>query len=673
MWGLSRFAPGTGPHAAPEDPSGAGLFRAPWSRRLAIGLGGAFAVLLALAAALPLVDLSRWARPLEAALGDALGRQVIISGKTRLHLIPRPALSMDGVFVANSEGGVSRYFILADHVRASLGVMTLPQPAVTVDKIEIDGLGINFERGANGGASWKVQGLDKPLRLGSMLSLSIQPRAIVATNFRLTHPGADAAPEPFAVGRAVLLRPAEGSDRIRILAQNGAGLWTLDAKVATLGALLAGERTEVAATLDGPGTRAILRGGRQKKDASLVLAGEGKSEDVASLMRLFGLPGGQGGVAGEFTLNLRSDKSAGALEMAFARLGTGDLAGDLTYKLTPALEVAGKFAARRFDLRTIVPAMSGKRERLFSRAPIGAAYWRNIKLNLEFAAGQMAWGETDLGTGRAGLWADHGILSLGPVEISGPSGSLAGDATLDVRGVPQLALIVRANVAKLGDALQSVGGPAADGRLDAAVELSGSGASLAEIMSNAAGQTNLLFGKGILAPALAKAVPNEIAFGRSAVPADTIEAGDPIAARTRDSALQIACLVSRFDIAGGRATSRSFLLETAEAVTTGEGIIDLGAESLDLRLRPRPRDPALIGQAQDLSVRGPLSAPQWVAAAGETRRGLARTASALATAEGFSSFMPLLDSQAGLANPCIKTLMGEGLLRSAANASAPTR
>lgn len=649
------------------------MFGAPWLRRAAIGVGALVGVVLALSAALPLLDLSRYARPLEVALGDAIGRQVIISGKTRLFLLPRPALVMDGVFVANSEGGVSRYFILADRVRANLGLTPLPQPTVTVDDITIDGLGINLERSADGGASWKVQGLDKPLRLGRMVSLLVQPRTIVATNFRLTHPGSDAAPEPFAVGRAMLLRPAEGSDRVRVLAQNGAGLWTLDAKIATLQALTGGAPTQVSATLDGPGTHATLKGGRQSKGASLVLAGEGRTEDAASLVRLLGMLGGQRAVGGEFTFNLRSDKAGGALEMAFPRLGAGDLAVDLTYKLTPSLELTGKLAAHRFDLKTIIPPMPAKSERLFSRAPIGAAFWRNLQLNLEFAADQVSWGETDLGTGKASLWADHGILSLGPVELSGPSGSLGGDATLDVRGVPQLALIVRANVESFGALLKSVGAPAIDGRLDAAVELSGTGASLAEIMGGAAGQTNLLFGKGTLAPALAKAVPNELAFGRSAAPADTIEAGDPIAARTQSDALQIACLVSRFDIAGGRATSRSFLLETAEAVTTGDGVVDLGAESLDLRLRPRPRDPARIGEAQDLNVRGPIGAPQWLPAAGETRRGLARTASVLATAEGFSSFMPLLDSKAGMANPCIKTLMGEGLIKSASAGAAPTR
>ncbi|MFO1186453.1 MAG: AsmA-like C-terminal region-containing protein [Alphaproteobacteria bacterium] len=649
------------------------MLHAPWFRRAAVGAGSLLGIILVLAAALPLLDLSRWARPLEVALGDALGRQVIISGKTRLFLLPSPALVIDGVFVANSEGGVSRYFILADRVRAGLGVRTLPQPIITVDDLRIDGLGINFERSADGGASWKVHALEKPLRLGSMLNLLVQPRAIVATNFRLTHPGANAAPEPFVVGRAMLLRPAEGSDHIRILAQNGAGLWTLDAKVATLGALFDGERTEVAATLDGPETRAMLRGGRAKRGAGLVLSGDGNTRDVGSLMRLFGLPGGQAAIAGEFTLNLRSENSGGTIEMAFPRLGEGDLVANLTYQLAPGFELAGKFAAHRFDLRTIVPPLPAKRERLFSRAPIGAAFWRGAQLNLEFAAEEVSWGPTNLGTGRAALWADHGILSLGPVELSGPSGSIGGDATLDVRGVPQLALVLRASVESFGAALKSVGAPAIDGRLDAALELSGTGASLADIMANAAGQTNLLFGKGTLAPTLAKAIPSEIAFGRSAPPADTIEAGDPIAARTQENALAIACLVSRFDIAGGRATSRSFLLETAEAVTTGEGSIDLGAENLDLRLRPRPRDPALIGQARDLTVRGPIGAPQWVAAEGETRRGLARTASALATAEGFTSFMPLLDPRAGLANPCIKTLMGEGLIRSASAASAPTR
>src|SRR5262249_3616079 len=159
---------------------------------------------------------------------------------------------------------------------------------------------------------------------------------------------------------------------------------------------------------------------------------------------------------------------------------------------------------------------------------------------------------------------------------------------------PQFATTFKASVPSLKALLAALGEEGVDGRLDAAAEISGSGRSLAEIMAHAAGETNILFGDGTLAAELAKRLPNEIVFGRPQAPSAEVNPEDPGASlRPSNDSLNVGCLVSRFDILGGRAHSHTFLLETAQAVTTGDGMIDLGKEALDLHLRPRPRDPAL--------------------------------------------------------------------------------
>jgi hypothetical protein len=670
--GAKRMSTDPSPEAGPADGALTLMWGHAWVQRTGFALVVAVAVGGAIAAAVPFLNLATYARPLEAALGDALGRQVILSGKVNLHLLPKPFLAMDGVFVGDAEGTPGRYLLLADRVTAGLGLEGILKAQLTIDELLVDGVTINLEGTTPAAARANARHLEKPLQLGLPLSLLVRPRTIVVSNFRLTQPGSGADHRPVLIGRAILLRPPYGSDLVRILAHNGSGFWDIEARVAKLSALFAGAPVQITAALDGPGTRATLKGGRETKGARLALSGEGQSQDFAALGRLLGLPGGQPNVPATFKMNLKAEGQAGSLQVEFPVLGAGDLTIEASYKHQPELELSGKFTSHRFDLRSIFPNLSASAKTgIFSRAPLGHGLWRKARINLAFNAERVSWGAAELGTGKAALWADHGIMSVGPIDLSGPAGTLSGDATLDARGVPQLAVILHASVESFATLLQAIGEPVLDGRLDAALELSGSGASLAEIMGSAVGQTNLLFGRGTLGPNLAKSIPNELAYGRSAAPTADPNPEDPGATLAGSPELKVGCLVSRFDIANGRAESRSFLLETAQAITTGDGSIDLGNEHLDLRLRPRPRDPALIGEAQDLVVRGPIGAPQWTVASGEIRRGLARTTGRLATTDGFAAFMPLLDPQAGAANPCVNALMGGGpLKRAAANAPA---
>lgn len=655
--------------SAPAGPSGgggalpalAGVWQRGWFRGLTIAVAAIGGIYAAAAAIVPLVDLAPYTRPLETSLSQALGRDVIISGGTHLNLFPRLALKLNGVFVANAQGAPSKYFIVADHMTANM-MLDVTAPALVIDEIAVDGVNLNLERTPKGVASWTVNPIAKPLDAG-LANIIVRPRTILVTNFRLSRPGDDGA-EALMTGRAIWLHPKRGSDVLRVFAHNSGGAWNGEARIAGLAALSTGAPVQIAVDLTGPGTTLSLKGGRETKGASLVVAGEGTSKDFSALERFFGLPGGQPHVDATFTVNLTSDPQSGALKVAFPTLGAGDLVLDATYKTGPEHEFLGKLTAKHLDLKAFLPSswLAGA-DSLFSRAPIGPGLWQG-RVKLDLTAEHVTLGTADLGAGMAGLFADRGVLSAGPVRLAGPDGTFSGDVTLDLRATPQLALTLKADVPSLGALLAALGQPSLDGRLDAAIELSGQGASLADIMAHAAGQTNLLFGQGKVAPKLAEALPNQLAFGRATAPSRELNPEDPLATPAADESLIVGCLISRFDIESGRARSRAFLLETAQAITTGEGEIDLAKQAFDLHLRPRPRDPALIGEAQDLKVSGPIRAPKWAPEAGDPRRGLARAPGRVATADDFAGFMPLLDAQAGLANPCVKTLMGESAIAS---------
>lgn len=645
-------------------------------RRAAIGVAVAAGAFAAVASVTPLINLAPFARPIEVAMSDALGRQVIISGAVHLSLVPSLALKMEGVFVANAEGGASRYFLLADGLAAELGVSVLPRPVFTVNELRLDGLSVNLETSPKGEASWQLRAAKPTLDIGLPIDLELVPRQIVVTNFRLGDPGPGGEISPRVIGRAILVRPLHGSDMVRVFAQTSNGPWQIDARIANLPALLSAAPVQLAGELTGPTTTASLKGGRESRGGALTLEAQGQSGDFSALERLAGLAGGRDGVPAKFTLSFKSQAQAGTLHVDFPALGAGDLALEANYKHAPGLQLTGKITSHRLDLRAFIPRFAPpKAGPLFSDVPIDAGAWRALQAAFTLDAEQLTWGEDLIGAGRARLWADHGIVSLGPVTVLGSSASFSGDATFDTRAEPRLAVTVHASISSIGALLKSGEHSAIDGHIDAALELAGTGRSPAALMASAAGQTNLLLGPGRLAPALAKSVPNELAFGRTTAgaPAD-VNPEDPGAARVAHAGLEIGCFVSRFDIESGKAVSRALLLVTAEAITTGDGEIDLARELVDLHLRPRPKNPALISEAQDLDVSGPLREPKWTPAAGTVRRGLVRAGGQMAAGDGFAGFMPLLDAQAGLANPCVKSWMQESLpTRQVAKASDMTR
>jgi hypothetical protein len=302
--------------------------------------------------------------------------------------------------------------------------------------------------------------------------------------------------------------------------------------------------------------------------------------------------------------------------------------------------------------------MRSQGRNLFSDKPIAIGALARSQIDFKLGAESVNWHDTRIGRLDLGVWSNNGILAAGPITLDGPETQITGDATFDLRAVPKLSISLKAKLVNLGALIKPVSGDAAPAksatRADMAFELMGTGNSLAEIMATSYGQTDLLIGPGDAGGALALALPTEIAYG---LKRDHSLAPLPNA----DRPLNLACLVSRFDIAEGRATSRALYIDTSAATTTGEGVIDFANEALDLHLTPRPKDPDLISQARDIDLHGTLGNPVFAPRDAATK-GLSRLASETALAPASDIIMPLLAPEAVLANPCVRSLMSESAL-----------
>src|SRR5690606_3642502 len=77
-----------------------------------------------------------------------------------------------------------------------------------------------------------------------------------------------------------------------------------------------------------------------------------------------------------------------------------------------------------------------------------------------------------------------------------------------------------------------------------------------------------------------------------------------------NSTAEIRCAVASFDVSGGTATARTFVIDTTPVLARGSGTIDLGAETMNLRIDGETKEARLIRLWAPITVQGPLRGPK---------------------------------------------------------------
>jgi hypothetical protein len=72
----------------------------------------------------------------------------------------------------------------------------------------------------------------------------------------------------------------------------------------------------------------------------------------------------------------------------------------------------------------------------------------------------------------------------------------------------------------------------------------------------------------------------------------------------------VSCLAGRFDIADGKAKTGGVVMDTPGAAVVGTGVINLGAETIDMRVDSKSKDVSLAALAVPMRLTGPLRRPQ---------------------------------------------------------------
>ncbi|MGO4687769.1 AsmA family protein [Brevundimonas sp. 2YAF1] len=297
------------------------------------------------------------------------------------------------------------------------------------------------------------------------------------------------------------------------------------------------------------------------------------------------------------------------------RVGSSDLSGVVEVKkANDRRRVDAQLASRSLDIDDLAAvlgarpqvtsggtvATSGKPGKLLPDAPLRTERLRTMDGTLSYRAGSVKANALDIRQVRLGADLKDGILKLDPVSFAFSRGELNGTARIDAtRDTPYSAVDFRLGGYPLESIIPARGGaPTVTGRALGRAKLEGPGASIHELAANSKGTISLVVPHGQMRSAFAELLGINVGAGLA-----KLLSGD-------QSSSAIRCAVANFSVAGGTATASTFVIDTDVVLAQGTGTIDLGAETLNLRIDGKTKKPRLLRIWAPITVNGPLVSPR---------------------------------------------------------------
>jgi uncharacterized protein involved in outer membrane biogenesis len=297
------------------------------------------------------------------------------------------------------------------------------------------------------------------------------------------------------------------------------------------------------------------------------------------------------------------------------RVGSSDLSGDLVVdKVGDRRRVDAVLHSRLLDIDdlasvlggrpTVTPAgntvvTSGQPGRLLPDAPLAVERLRAMDGTLRYTAAQVKRNELDIRKVELGAELKDAVLDLDPVAFNFNRGELRGTARINAkRDTPYSAIDFRLRGYPLESIIPARGGaPTVTGSALGRARLEGPGASIHDFAAASKGQITLVVPHGKMRSAFAELLGINATAGLF-----RLLGGD-------ESTTEIRCGVADFSVAGGTATARTFVIDTTPVLARGAGTIDLGAETMNLRIDGETKQARLVRLWSPIVVQGPLTAP----------------------------------------------------------------
>jgi uncharacterized protein involved in outer membrane biogenesis len=244
---------------------------------------------------------------------------------------------------------------------------------------------------------------------------------------------------------------------------------------------------------------------------------------------------------------------------------------------------------------------------------------------------------------------NNGVLSLAPLNFDMAGGSLNSTIKLDGSGregknaIKATAKVTarRLQIKQLFPAIEGL--QASVGHINGDAALSATGNSIATLLGGANGEIHTLIDQGTVS----KMLLEKMGLNIGNIVLTTLFG---------DKQVNINCMATDFAVDRGIMYSRTFVIDTQEAIINVDGVISLADETLHLTINPKTKGLRIISLRAPLYVRGPFKKPSVSVDKGVLAM-KAGGALALATlAAPAAALLPLVNTGPGEVSECGKLL-----------------
>jgi AsmA family protein len=587
------------------------------------------------------------------------GRELAIDGGLKLHLGLRPRAIVRDMRFGNAGWASGPNMAEIQHLEVQFDLLALARGRWVFHDLLVRGASFHLERDASGRANWELgAGPDEP-------PLQMDIRSLVIEDSRLTLQ--DHARDVELNAAITSAAPAGRDGNSRVLTFEGTGSIQGQALELRLrGGSLLGLREQqeaypLEATIRIGETEATVAGtvhGAVRPDRlSLKLQISGPNAAVLAPILNIPLPSTR-----PYTLSgdLVREGDVWRFDDFGGVVGDSDLTGSVS------VDVAGErprmvadLVSERIEFVDLAPVIgldpgaitTEKSEgesprRILSDAGLQRAQIQRTDAQVTFRGKSFVSPRMQLVKDvEIDLELSDGVLRLRPLHFGFTGGDLTLFASIYSNVEPAHSDIdVRLSNMRLQNIVDAVGlGGAAEGVMQGRVIFSAPGDTLRSAMAKAKGHASLVMERGLISGSTLAALDTGFLQALAIVLGD----GEP-------EPMAIRCLVAGFDIEDGLMTATTAVLDTEETLIRGEGAIDLGEETLTLRIQGRPKDPGIGHTRVAVAISGQLASPSVDVDASEViiRGALALGAAALVGP--LAAILPFIDLGLSEESDCLQ-------------------
>ncbi len=440
-----------------------------------------------------------------------------------------------------------------------------------------------------------------------------------------------------AAGQGALLDPAslngtvrvhvEGEDSASVLAQLGfaaipvrVGPLMLDAELQ--GALASSGRLSLTGSVAGIdlsyAAQTSVHEGRIALDGDLTATGP--DIDPALLLAGIAVPGIGEGHPAAVKGRLRYGDGRLALTLTEASFREQPVSGSVEAKLGETIEISGSLAVQEASLPVLaglaLGPVPGLEEGRWSEQPFAAPLPANIAATVELAAETLDLGFPEQAT-RAALRLDYAkdAFSLDLAQAAFAGGTLKGSVRGSLAG-GEADLVLRAGL--LGSSVEALawkrsGTPVASGSLDASVDATARGRTLAGLVSSLGGTGSVAVTDGGVNWVNPAALVAIMRLAQAEADPKEDEAREVFATQFSVGSLALQPAAASFSIIGGIVDFATLSIASEPAALLGKATLDLNTLSLASDWTIRAVEPGVAENQQPfvrLGFSGPIAGPE---------------------------------------------------------------